>query len=134
MLAAIHANEKMVMGKILICTAIFGMMFRILQDHTIYNFFEGGLYCVLIGAVLWRKSIQKVGHIYTLPVQAYVLTVGGICAGGSQLPQMLALYAVFFALGKMGAVRGKSIPYTIAFGFAVTVTVLYPATLSPLPL
>jgi len=129
-LAAIHANENLIMGNVLVCTAIFGIMYRILQDHTIYNFFEGGLFALIIGAAIWRKSIEKVGHIYRLPKPAELLIIGGICVGASGLPEFLALYIVMYALGViLGKLRGKPIPYTSAYGFAVTLSVLYPAVI-----
>lgn len=127
-LSAIHANEGYIMGKILAAIAICGMMNRIFIDHTIYNFFEGALYATLIAAVMWRAQIKKVGHIYTLPAQAQLLAVGGLCAGAKLLPQFLvsyfALYTFFYMIG---ALRQKQLPYTIAYGLAVTLTILYPA-------
>lgn len=131
-LAAIHANENLVMGKIVVCTAIFGMMFRILQDHTIYNFFQGGLFALIIGVILWKKHIEPVAHIYRLPKQAELLVLGGLCVGLSGLPQFLALYLGLYVAGNiLGKLRGKMIPYTVAFGFAVTLTVLYPTLIRP---
>lgn len=128
-LAAIHANENLIMGKMLLCVIITGMMLRTLNDHTIYNFVEGGVFAAVLAVLIWRKQIQKVGHIYTLPKQAEVLVVGGVCAGAEQLPQFLVLYAALYAIGLLlGKLRGKNIPYTVACGLALMLTVLYPLT------
>ncbi|MFW0777124.1 MAG: prepilin peptidase [Rickettsiales bacterium] len=126
-IAAIHANENMIMGKMVLAVAVFGMMHRILVDHTVYNFFEGGLFALIIGVVLWHRQVKKVGHIYALPKPVELLAVGGLCVGAALLPQFLVLYAVLFVVGwLLGKMRGRAIPYTVAYGFAISLTILYP--------
>ena len=88
-LAAIEANEGVIMGKILLCVVVFGMIYRTLTDGTLYGFFGGGLIGLLIGAALWRKQIKPVGHIYALPKPAELLAVGGICVGSGKITPLL---------------------------------------------
>ncbi len=129
-LAAIHANEGMVMKNMLVVVAVSGAMLRLLMDHSLYPTVEGALYALLLAAVIWRKKLVKVGHIYTLPTPALVLAVGGLCVGAALLPQFLVLYAAFWLLfwlaGKLGLMHA---PYTVAFGLAVMLCALYGAVL-----
>jgi len=134
-LAAIHANESMLMGKMLFAVGLSGIMFRILLDHSIFNFVEGGLYALIIAAVIWRKQVVKVGHIYTIPPQAQLLVVGGLCVGASQLPQFLALYVVLWCLSfVIGKIKIAEIPYSVPFGFAVMISVMYRPAIPLLPI
>lgn len=119
-LAAIEANEKMIMGKVLLCVLVFGVMFRLLQDGTIYGFFSGGFFGLLVGAVIKRKDIKPVGHIYHLPMLAKLLAVGGACVGAHLLPLFLLLFLVLYALGRL-----IKYPATTAFALAVLLPVLY---------
>jgi len=130
-LAAIHANEAIIMGKVVLGVAIFGMMFRILQDHSIYGFFQGGLFALIAGVLLWNKHIKKVGHIYSFPKPLELFTVGGLVVGTTQLVQYFILYAAFFLIGLLiGKLRNRPLPYTAAFGLAVTLSALYPAAIN----
>jgi prepilin signal peptidase PulO-like enzyme (type II secretory pathway) len=128
-LAAIEANERMVMGKILLCVVVTGALWRTLQDHTIYGAFEGGFLALVAGAILWHKRIRRVGHIYTLPTPALLLTAGGLCVGIQRLPLFLALFAAIYVfdwfLRKL--FRSLNPPrITLAFSIATMVPVLYP--------
>ncbi len=128
-LAAIEANEGIVMGKVLICVMITAMILRTLVDGTIYNAFNGALYSLILGALLWRKTIRKVGHIYVLPTQAQLLVAGGLCVGASGLPAFYALFlALFLAdwLTRKLTRAVKGLPITVLFGFSVMVPVMYP--------
>jgi hypothetical protein len=120
-LAAIEANDHMIMRKLLLCVAVAGMLYRVLIDHTIYEFFAGALFGGMVGAALQHKSIKKVGHIYVLPPLAQLLAVGGLCVGLTHLPLFLVLFAVLYVLGKL-----LKLPITAAFGLAVMVVVMYP--------
>jgi prepilin signal peptidase PulO-like enzyme (type II secretory pathway) len=126
-LAAIEANENMIMNKILVPLAIFGMIYRTLMDASIYGFIQGGITGLVISAFIWRKQIQKIGHIYTLPPQAYMVTVGAICVGQEHLIDfailMLGFWALFFLLSKL---RGKRLVLSVPFGLATILLVLYP--------
>jgi prepilin signal peptidase PulO-like enzyme (type II secretory pathway) len=134
-LAAIHANESMLMGKMLFAVGLSGIMFRILLDHSIFNFVEGGLYALIIAVVIWRKQVVKVGHIYTIPPQAQLLVVGGLCVGASQLPQFLTLYVVLWCLSfVIGKIKIAEIPYSVPFGFAVMISVMYRPAIPLLPI
>jgi leader peptidase (prepilin peptidase)/N-methyltransferase len=128
-LAAIQANEGMIMGRILLCIVVFGGFWRILNDHTIYNAFIGALFGGMLGAVVWRKGIQQVGHIYTLPKQALLLSIGGLCVGQSHLALYFVLFAVFYVLDwSVRKIAGSKKPalITVSFGLATMITVLYP--------
>jgi prepilin signal peptidase PulO-like enzyme (type II secretory pathway) len=128
-LAAIEINDELIMGKIVLCTAVFAMLNRVLLDGTLYNFFIGGLIGLIIGAAVWRKQIKPVGHIYTLPKPAELLMLGGICVGLRNLVPFLALFALFSAghwLVRKVLRAQKPQPITVAFGLAVTLLVLYP--------
>jgi leader peptidase (prepilin peptidase)/N-methyltransferase len=119
-LAAIEANDHMIMRKVLLCVAVSGMLYRVLLDGTIYNFFAGALFAGLIGTAIMHKRIEKVGHIYVLPVLAQLLAVGGLCVGAHNLPLFLALFAVLYVVGRL-----FKLPVTVPFGLAVMVPVLY---------
>jgi leader peptidase (prepilin peptidase)/N-methyltransferase len=119
-LAAIEANDHMILRKVLICVVVAGMVYRVLLDHHIYGFFAGALFGGMIGAALQYKSIKKVGHIYVLPPLAQLLAVGGLCVGKNNLPLFLALFAGFYLLGKL-----FKLPITAPFGLAVMIVVMY---------
>jgi len=147
-LAAIEANERLIMGKILLCIAVFGMLNRVLWDGTIYHFFNGALFALVIGSVLWRKQIKPAGHIYTLPKAVELLAVGGLCVGDQGLILFLPLFAMFYALdwlirkilSSFGSTEGPGAAgdpslkakddgkplITVAFGLAVILPVLWP--------
>lgn len=128
-LAAIHANEGIIMGKIVVCIMISGMMYRILQDGTIHLFFSGGMVALLISGIVWRKDIKPVGHIYKLPDPVILITVGGICVGAPALPLFLTLMSFFYAVDYIirKIVRSPKPPYmTVAFGLATILPVMYP--------
>ncbi len=128
-LAAIEANEGVIMGKILLCIVVFGMLYRTLQDGTLFNFFQGGLLGLIAGAVLWRRQIKPVGHVYSLPKPAELLAVGGLCVGQSGLPVFFALFAGCYAIDwliRKLAHSAKPPLLTVAFGIAVMLPVLYP--------
>ena len=128
-LAAIQANDNIIMGRIVLCIAVFGILFRTLQDHTLYNSIEGGFYALIVGAILWRKQIKPVGHIYSLPKTVELMVVGGLCVGIQSLPVFLVLMMVFYGadwlVRKLS--RAKNLPLiTVAFGLATIISVLYP--------
>jgi len=128
-LAAIEANERIVMGRIMLCVLVFGALYRTLQDHTIYDFFNGGLVAMIIGAAIWRKKIKMEGHVYILPKIAQLLTIGGVCVGLKGMPLFLILYAIFYAADWLirKLFRSSNPPLmTVSFGLAVILPVLYP--------
>ena len=132
-LAAIEANDGVIMGKIMLCILVAGMLNRTLADGTLYNFIGGGLVGLFIGALLWHKRIKRAGHIYTLPIEADLLALGGICAGTNNLPVFLGLFALFHGIDWVicKALHAHKPPLiTIAFGLAVIVPVLYPKLLA----
>jgi len=127
-LAAIDANENMVIGKILACLLVCGMVYRTLMDATIFGFMEGALYGVLLGALLWHKDVKKVGHIYVLPPAAQLMAVGGLVVGGHGIITFLIVYAwlaLMFFLWSIA--RRKRFVLTIPFGIALTLLVMYPS-------
>lgn len=126
-LAAIEANENIVMGKILVCIIVCGMLLRTFIDASIFGFFEGALFGVLSGALLWHKKIEKVGHIYRLPVQAQLLAVGGLCVGGHMFIIFAAVYFSLWlaAVAYAKALRRNAFSLTVPFGFAVMLVLMY---------
>jgi prepilin signal peptidase PulO-like enzyme (type II secretory pathway) len=128
-LAAIEANERMIMGKVLLTIIVFGMLNRTLVDHTIYNFFLGGMYGLLLSALVWRKDIKPAGHIFVLPTPMTLSAVGALCVGGDNVLAFFAFFAVFYAIDWLvrKLFRAKSGPLiTVAFGLAVMIPVMYP--------
>ncbi len=126
-LAAIEANDNIIMSKILLCLVVCGMVYRTLIDGSIYGFTQAALTGLIFSAFLWRKQVKKVGHIYTLPPAAQMITVGALCAGQKQLllfaALMLAFTAFFFLLA---SIRHKKLTLSVPFGLAVMLPVLYP--------
>ena len=126
-LAAIQANENMIIGKIVTCLVIFGAVYRTLVDGSIFPFLQAGLTGILLAALIWRKDVQKIGHVYMPPPQALMLAAGAICVGMNQLllfaVLMLGLYAVFFILA---ALRRTRVVLSVPFGLATIIPVLYP--------
>jgi leader peptidase (prepilin peptidase) / N-methyltransferase len=132
-LAAIQANEGIIMTRIILCIAVFGMMLRILQDHSIYGAFGGIWLSGIAGVVIWRKGIKPVAHIYSLPSPAILLAVGGLCVGLQNIMLYWALAVVFFVLAwTLRKVSGSEKPVliTVPFGLATMVPVLYPDLLT----
>ena len=129
-LAAIEINENILMTKVLVCVVIFGMMYRILQDGTVYGFFEGGLNGLFLGVTLKYKQIKKVGHIYSFPPLVWLLTVGGICVGSKNMLSFFLLFWIFWLLARLFTRDKTAVRLTIPFGFAVMLFVLYPELLA----
>lgn len=120
-LAAIEVNDGIIMGKLLLCVLVPAMILRTLLDHSIYPFFEGGLYALIFGAAIQYKEIKKIGHVYMPPPLAQFLALGGICVGVQSLPQFLVLFALFYVVGKL-----LKLPITVPFGSAVMLVLMYP--------
>lgn len=121
-LAAIEANDKIILAKVLLCIALSGIVYRTLLDGSIYGFFTGGAAGLVVGLALTFRQIKKVGHVYVPPPLSLLLAVGGLCVGIQGLPLFLALFAGGWLLGRL---LGK-IPITVPFGLAVILAVLYP--------
>ncbi|MEZ5690388.1 MAG: prepilin peptidase [Rickettsiales bacterium] len=125
-LAAIEVNEKIIMGKVIICTIIVGMLLRVYTDGVLFNFVLGGLFATVIGAVVWRKSIEKVGHIYRLPKQAEIMAMAGICVGAKLFPLFLLLFIGFtFAIWLYAKISSGVFYITIPLGLAIMSTIFY---------
>jgi len=131
-LAAIHANEGVVMGRIVLCVIVPAMLWRVMVDDSIYNFFQGGFWALIAGALIWRKDIKPAGHIYTLPKPVELFVVAGICVGESGLKEFVlyfaALYAFFWLVARLLR-GGKPVPSTVPVGFAIMLPLLYPGAL-----
>jgi len=129
-LAAIEANEGMVMTRILIVVIVFGMLYRTLQDHTIYNFFMGAVDGGFLSAIVWRKQIKAEAHIYIPPTPVILITAGSLCVGNNAIFIFFALFAAFYALDWLvrKITHAKKPPLiTVSFGLATMLLVLYPA-------
>lgn len=127
--AAIEANEKMVMRSVMICVLISGIVFRTLQDHSIFPFFHGGLVALVAGCVLWRKQIKQVGHIYIPPDMVLLVALGGACVGVAALPVYCLLLAGFYVADRVvRSVLGAKRPplATVTVGLATMLLVMYP--------
>ncbi len=120
-LASIHHNEGTVDRRVLVAVTLTGMLIRVLEDGSIYGFFEGGMAGLIIGCLLWHKQIEKRAHIYVPPLPAMLLAVGGICVGVKGLMIFLPAFAVAALISR--AVFGKS-PITVPFGLALIVSML----------
>ena len=128
-LAAIEANESIVMGKVILCIVVFGMVYRTLEDKTIYNFFLGALDGLFLSAIVWRKKIKPAGHIFILPDPMMLIVVGGLCVGNNALAIFLALFAFFYLVDWIlrKIFHAKKDPLiTVSFGLATIIPVLYP--------
>lgn len=126
-LAAIEINDNMLMGRVLLCVIMSGALFRVLQDGSIYPAFIGGLYGLLLGVILKRREVKKVGHIYVPPPLALLLAAGGICVGDAGLLAFLALFAAFYIVCYLVGGMKKPVRLSVPFGFAVILPALYPA-------
>lgn len=126
-LAAIDANDNMIMWKILLPLAVFGMIYRTLIDVSIFGFVQAGLTGLLVSAFIYRKRVVKVGHVYTLPPEAQMLAIGAICAGQAHLMDYAILMAGFTLIFRLlSKARGKRLILSVPFGLAVILPVLYP--------
>ena len=126
-LAAIEANDDVIIGKILLCLVVFGMIYRTLVDGSIFGFVQSGLTGLIVSAFLWRKEVKKVGHVYMLPPKAQMVAAGALCVGQQQMmlfaALMLAFTAFFFLLA---CLRHKKLALSVPFGLAVILPLLYP--------
>jgi prepilin signal peptidase PulO-like enzyme (type II secretory pathway) len=127
-LAAIETNENMIMGKILLCIAVAGAINRAMLDGGIYNLFYAALYALVIAVVLWRKQVKKVGHIYTMPPQAWLFVAGALCVGALLFQKYLIVLAAFSATFYLFAlIRRKPFKLSIPLGLATTLILMYPS-------
>ena len=124
-LGAIEVNEKLIMGKVMLCTIVAGMLLRIHVDGQLFGFVLGGLYGAIAGAVIWHKSITKEGHIYRLPKQAELMAMAGICVGAAAFPKfLLLLAATYAATWLLSRALQKPFRITTAFGVAIVALVI----------
>lgn len=128
-LAAIEANEKMIMNSVLLCALVCGIILRTLQDHMLFNSLQGILVTLVVGCLLRRRDIQQVGHIYVPPKPVLVAAVCGGCVGLHALPVFAVLLIVFYVADKCVRllIGNRSAPlFSVAAGLAATLLVLYP--------
>lgn len=119
-LSAIEVNEKVVMGKIMICVMVAGMLLRTYFDHDLFNFVLGGLYGVVVGAVIWYKGITREEHIYRLPKQAELMAVSGVCVGAKAFPLFFLLFLSFYILlWLLSKITQKMFCITLVFSAAI---------------
>lgn len=128
-LSAIQINDGIVMDKMLIVLMVLGMVTRVLFDNDIYGFFIGGLYGLIIGTFLWRNKVKRVNHIYSLPSEAKLFIMAGICVGWPGFLVFLPLVAIFSLLTWLIAralSSAKPLPLTIPVGIATIIPLLWP--------
>ncbi len=119
-LSAIEVNEKLIMGKVMICVIVAGMILRTYLDHGLFNFVLGGLYGVVTGAIIWYKSITREGHIYRLPKPAELMAMAGICVGAKAFPVFLLLFIISYAaIWVISRLLQKYFRITIPFSLAI---------------
>lgn len=129
-LAAIEVNENIIMGKVMICILVMGMLLRTLLDHELFGFVQGGLTGLIIGAIIWHKSIVKDKHIYRLPKQAELMCVAGIAVGFAKLPLFIGAFTVTYAvMWVISRLWKRTLKITIPFGFALFLVLMYSDTL-----
>ncbi|NBO18731.1 MAG: prepilin peptidase [Proteobacteria bacterium] len=129
-LAAIEANDKMIMNNIIGCVAICGLIYRVLEDHGLHNSFYGGLMALIVGCLMRRKDIQQVGHIYVPPKAVFVAAAGGMCAGADGVTAYaILLTGFYYADWLLHKIRGKpGRPLiTVSVGLAAMLMMLYPS-------
>ena len=125
-LAAIEVNSKIIMWQVMLAIIVAGMLLRTLIDHNLFFFVQGGLLAAIIGAIIWRKEITKVGHVYRLPKKAELLVVAGICVGLPAFPQFLLVFAISYATTWLLArIAHKRPHFTIPFAFSLLAVLLY---------
>lgn len=125
-LGAIEINDKLISGKAIIIAAIAGMLLRTHVDGQLFGFVLGGLYGAIAGALLWHKSISRVGHIYKLPKQAELMVLAGICTGAAGFPVFLLLFVISYAgLWVLSKVSRKPFYTSIAFGIAIAAKLIF---------
>ncbi len=119
-LGAIEVNEKLIMGKVMVCAVVLGMLLRTYIDHQLFGFVLGGLYGAILGAIIWRKSITREGHIYRLPKQAELMAMAGICVGAAGFVKFLFLFIIAYAVTlALSLALQKPFRITIPFGIAI---------------
>jgi prepilin signal peptidase PulO-like enzyme (type II secretory pathway) len=125
-IAAIEINDNVLSGKAMVVAAIAGMLLRTHVDGQLFHFVLGGLFGAIAGAVIWRKSITKVGHIYKLPKQAELMVTAGICVGSDAFVKFLVLLAaasvLFWVLSK---VVNKKFCVSVAFATSVIAVLIF---------
>jgi leader peptidase (prepilin peptidase) / N-methyltransferase len=122
-LGSIEVNEGTVDKRVLVAVVVVGMMFRILQDYTIYDSFFGGVLALVVGCGVFYKRMEKRGHVYVPPLIVLLMGACGLIAGLPHLILSLALFALLALLFKM-LCKGQRLSLTVPFGFAVIASVL----------
>jgi len=122
-IAAIEINDNVLSGKAMVIAAIAGMLLRTHVDGQLFHFVLGGLFGAIAGALIWRKSITKVGHIYKLPKQAELMVTAGICVGSDAFIKFLVLLAAASIITWVVA-RIANRKFLISVPFAVSVIVV----------
>jgi len=127
-LAAIEINDKRIMMPVLLTAMVTGMIYRTAHDGEIYNFLQGGLYGLFIGAAVWHKQIKRVAHTYTLPENAKLTAMAGLCMGAISVWPTLALATVFYGvLWLIGRIlKWERVPVSVPVGLAIIVVMLFP--------
>ncbi len=125
-IAAIEINDNVLSGKAMVVAAIAGMLLRTHLDGQLFHFVLGGLFGAIAGALIWRKSITRVGHIYKLPKQAELMVTAGICIGSDAFIKFLALFAVSSALlWVLSKVVNKQFRMSVAFAVSVIFILIF---------
>jgi len=110
-------GDGLIDRRVLIAILVMGLLYRSITDGSLYPALEAGLYAALASALLWKKDIKKVGHIYVLPEHALIFVVGAMTVGIFGLLVYLPAYLALWALFK---VVNKQLTYTLPFSLALT--------------
>nr|AEQ20361.1 bacterial peptidase A24 N-terminal domain protein [uncultured bacterium CSL1] len=127
-LAAIDTNEGYLELRVLLVIVVSAMVWRTLQDHTIYGFFSGGFFGLMAGMFLWRGQVKRVNHIYSLPDGAKLFALAGLCLGAKGLVLFFGLFGFCLLIWTLWSkLRGAPrLTLTTPFAAAVMLPLLWP--------
>lgn len=137
MLAAIEYNEQIIERRILLGVLIFAMLYRTLQDGSIYPFLGGGFAMLMLGGALWRLRIPKATLLWPLPDAVALLTVAGVALtdryGFVQLMAALGVGMILYLpLGWVYKCRRpeEKAPITMVYAPVLLLPLLFPEWLA----
>lgn len=121
-LASIHHNDKQINRYVLVSVLVTGLIYRTLVDASIFPALQAGLFATIVAALLWKKEVKMVGHIYVLPPYALLFIAGAIVAG---LQGLLVYVAAYLGLWAIRQIACKSCTYTVPFSLALVAALMF---------